>query len=110
MNIAVIMIEDNFILTPVIINILLQKIIPKIEWMIARANGNRKNTPICLNKALLIIISLVPIFLKIVNFILLSLDSDNSFKARIAAQDIRKTIPRYNPMKVTIAPMPILEL
>ena len=47
MNIAVIMIEDNFILTPVIINILLQKIIPKIEWMIARANGNRKNTPIC---------------------------------------------------------------
>ena len=37
---------------------------------------------------------------------MLSLDSDNSLRASIAAQDIKKIIPRYNPKKVTMAPRP----
>ena len=52
-----------------------------------------KNINICLNNALLIIFSSTPIFLSILNFSTLSLDSDNSLSARIAAQEIKNKIP-----------------
>ena len=78
-----------------------------MEWIIANNNGNKKNTPIWLNKALFIIFSSVPIFLNILNLSLLSVLSDNSFKASMAALDIKKIIPRYSPTKVTIAPSPM---
>ena len=76
--------------------------------MLAKISGNMKNIPICLNKALLIIASSTPILLNILNFSTLSLDSDNSFRARIAAHDIKNMIPRYKPKNVTKAPKPIL--
>ena len=72
----------------------------------ALASGNIKNIPICLNRALFRSFSSTPIFLNILYFSVLSLDSDNSLRASIAAQDIKKIIPRYNPKKVTMAPRP----
>ena len=60
----------------------------------ATKSGNIKNIPICLNNALLIISSSTPILLSILNFSTLSLDSDNSLRAKIAAQEIKKVIPK----------------
>ena len=76
--------------------------------MIAKIRGIIKNIPICLNKALLISFSSQPSFLSILNLFLLSLDSDNSFNAKIAALDIKKIIPRYKPIKVAIPPNPVV--
>lgn len=76
--------------------------------MIASINGNKKNIPICLNNALLIVFSSVPIFLKMSYLSLLSLLSYNSFKANIAPLEIKNTIPKYKPINTTIAPNPIL--
>ena len=68
-----------------------------------------KNISICLNKALFKSFSSTPIFLSISNLIKLSLDSESSFNASIAAHEIKKIIPKYNPINVTIAPSPTLE-
>ena len=76
--------------------------------MIASTSGNRKNIPICLKSALFNSCSSTPILLSILNFSALSLDSDNSFNAKMAAQEIQKILPKYNPKKVTTAPKPIL--
>ena len=67
-----------------------------------------KKIPICLNRVLLIIFSSTPIFLNILNFSALSLDSDNSFKAKMAAHDIKNIMPKYKPKNVTMAPRPTL--
>ena len=74
----------------------------------AITKGTKKNIAICLNKALLINFSSVPIFLNILNLSLFSVASLNSFKASIAALLIKKIIPRYKPIKVTKAPNPTL--
>ena len=47
-------------------SILSPNFIPNIECIMANISGTIKNIPICLNKALLIIVSSHPIFLKIV--------------------------------------------
>lgn len=68
--------------------------IPKMEWMMASSNGNKKNIAIVLNKAPLIIRSSVPSLRNIWYLTLLSLLSDNSRSARMAAQEIKNIIPR----------------
>ena len=65
-----------------------------------------KNISVCLNKAMLISFSSAPICLNILYLFLSSIQSDNSFNARIADEDIKKIIPRYNPINVTIAESP----
>ena len=82
--------------------------IPNIECIIAKANGIIKNIPICLNNALFITFSSVPIFLKISYLWILSELYESSFNESIAAPDIKNIIPKYNPINVTIAPSPIL--
>ena len=79
---------------PNVFKIIFENLIPNMEWIMAKSNGNIKNMAICLNRALFSIFSSVPNFLSILNLSLLSLDSDNSFNASIAALDIKKIIPR----------------
>ena len=72
-------------------------------WIIARSKGIIKNINVCLNKALFISFSSVPICLNILYLFLSSIESDNDFKARIADEEIKNIIPKYNPMNVTTA-------
>ena len=109
MNIAVIIIDVSIPDLPNADSIRFAHFIPNIEWIIASSSGARKKIPICFNNDLFIIFSSAPIFLKILYLSLLSDESDNSFKAKIAADDIKKIIPKYNPINVTIAPIPIAE-
>ena len=71
-----------------------QNLIPKIEWMMAMINGNKKKIATCLNRALFSCFSLAPILRNIEYLVMLSVLSDNSFKASKAALDIKKIIPR----------------
>ena len=93
-NIDVIMMDGSNSLFPNTSKNFTANIIPNIECIIASIIGNRKNIPICVNNALFISFSSVPIFLNIINLSLLSLDSDNSFNASIAALDIKNIIPK----------------
>ena len=93
-NAPVIIIDGNSPVRPIDRSIVLQNFIPTIECMIAMKSGNPKNSPICLNNALFSIFSSAPSFLSITYLSLLSVDSDNSFKASIAALEIRNIIPR----------------
>ena len=83
---------------PIVSSIIRQNLIPKIVWTTANDNGNKKKISVCLKIALLIVFSSVPIFLRILYFSLSSKLSDNSFKAKIADDAIRKIIPRYKPI------------
>ena len=76
--------------------------------MMASNKGIAKKMAICLKRAFLIIFSSAPNFLIILNLSLLSLLSDNSFKAKMAALDIKKIIPKYKAIKVNKAPRPML--
>ena len=93
-NIVVIIIDGNKPLVPKDSKINVQNFIPNIAWIIASNNGVIKNIAISLNKALLIIFSSVPRLRRILKRFLLSLLSLNSFKAKMAALDIRKIMPR----------------
>ena len=55
---------------------------------------------------MLISFSSAPICLNILYFFLSSIQSDNSFKASIAEEDIKNMIPKYKPMNVIIAVNP----
>ena len=72
----------------------------------ARDKGIIKNNSVCLNNALLISFSSAPICLNTLYLFLSSIQSDNDFRARIADEDIKNIIPKYKPIKVTIADKP----
>ena len=105
----VIIIDGSIPSLPKAESIMFAHLIPNIEWTIASNSGTKKKIPICLNSERLINFSSAPILRKIVYLSLLSELSANSFNAKIAAEDIRKIIPKYKPIKVTIAPRPLLE-
>ena len=76
--------------------------------MIAIISGKIKNIAICLNRALFNCLSVAPILLSIVYLVILSALSDSSFNASKAALEIKKMIPKYNPINVIMAPSPTL--
>ena len=82
--------------------------IATIEWTIANANGAPKYIKVCINIDLFIILSVTPIFLRALYLFILSLASDNCWRAKTAALAIKNTIPKYFDKYITIADNPKL--
>ena len=78
---------------PKLFKINVQNFSPNIVWTIAKDNGIIKKIKVCLKRALFILCSSAPICLNILYLFLSSKQSDNSFKARIAEDEIKNIIP-----------------
>ena len=75
---------------PLYIKIRLQHFSVNAACTDAKKSGNIKNIKVCLNNAFLISFSSAPILLIVSYLPLSSIQSDNSFNARIADEDIKK--------------------
>ena len=74
--------------------ILEANIMPKMEWTMPISNGAIKKIAIWTKSALFNILLLAPRRRKAAYFSILSEDSESCLRARIAAEEIKKIVPR----------------